>query len=540
MAKCARTKAAIAGLLLVAAIGPFGASGAGAATEDVIVQGPSAAAAAVAVERVGGDVERVLGLVDGVAADVTAEDAASLRAMGLSVTPDLVMHPTGKKDGGTGSVEPQVTAMSPVADAADAGNGIGVALVDTGVAPHPDLDRVVVGPDFSGEGDGLDRYGHGTFMAGLIVGTRTGLAPGASLVSVKVAGADGSTSLSRVIDAIGWVVTHRDEHRIKVLNLSFSTVAPTPYHANPLDAAVEAAWASNIAVVTAAGNNADHVTSPGDDPYAITVGALDVTGAVATWSGRQQFATYSKPELVAPGQSTVSLRVVGSTIDRENPSARIGDGYFKGTGTSMATALVAGAAASLASHHPSASPDDIKGALVDGGRSLPGTTAKAVDVAAADATTAREGWEQHHKLAFGNLGFPELNAGMPWTAGSWTAGSWTAGSWTAGSWTAGSWTAGSWTAGSWTAGAWTAGSWTGASWTAGSWTAGSWTAGSWTAGSWTAGSWTAGSWTAGSWTAGSWTAGSWTAGSWTAGSWTAGSWTAGAWTAGAWTAAAWT
>ena len=536
MARGSRARATIVGTILTIAVaGPLAAVPA-AATEDVIVQGASAGAAARAVELVGGDVERLLGVVDGVAAQVSGEDAAALRGMGLAVTPDVTMSPTGLED----AVEPQVTAMNPVDGAADAGNGIGVALVDTGVAPHPDLQRVVVGPDFTPEGDGLDRYGHGTFMAGLIVGTRTGLAPGASLVSVKVAGADGSTSLSRVIDAIGWVVTHRDDHRIKVLNLSFSTDAPMPYRANPLDAAVEAAWASNIAVVTAAGNKSDHVTSPGDDPFAITVGALDASGAMATWSGQEDFGSYRKPEVLAPGQSTVSLRVPGSTIDLQSPTARLGDAYFKGTGTSMATALVAGAAAALASHHPAATPDDIKGALVDGGRRVAGTTAVAVDAAAADAATPRPGWWQDHKMAFGNLGFAQLSKGMPWTAGSWTAGSWTAGSWTAGSWTAGSWTAGSWTAGSWTAGSWTAGSWTGATWNAGSWTAGSWTAGSWTAGSWTAGSWTAGSWTAGSWTAGSWTAGSWTAGSWTAGSWTAGAWTAGAWTAGAWTAAAWT
>src|SRR5207248_4724275 len=93
----------------------------------------------------------------------------------------------------------QVGAVDPGPSwGADAGAGIGVALVDTGVVDSPDLaGRIVRGPDLSGEGDGIDRYGHGTFMAGLIAGNRPahkGVAPAARIVSVKVAGADGSTN----------------------------------------------------------------------------------------------------------------------------------------------------------------------------------------------------------------------------------------------------------------------------------------------------------------------------------------------------------
>src|SRR5262249_34726803 len=148
---------------------------------------------------------------------------------------------------------------------ADAGAGSVVALVDTGVAETPDLQgRLVRGPDFSGEGDGIDHYGHGTFMAGVIAGDgsassndrvhHVGGAPGATVVAVKVAGADGSTSVSRVIAGIGWVVAHADEYGINVLNLSFGVDFPLPYVVNPLAAASEAAWASGITVVVAAGN----------------------------------------------------------------------------------------------------------------------------------------------------------------------------------------------------------------------------------------------------------------------------------------------
>src|SRR5205823_3337920 len=130
--------------------------------------------------------------------------------------------------------------------------GVGVALVDTGVVDTPDLhgSRLVRSPDFSGEEDAVDHYGHGTFMAGLIAGDGTasagapdqhfGVAPGATLVSVKVADADGSSTLSRVIAGIGWVVANRDTYNIGVLNLSFGLDAPLPYVVNPLDAAAEA------------------------------------------------------------------------------------------------------------------------------------------------------------------------------------------------------------------------------------------------------------------------------------------------------------
>ena len=266
--------------------------------------------------------------------------------------------------------------------------------------PTADLhgERLVRGPDLSGERDGVDRFGHGTFMAGLIAGDGTassrgatrhvGAAPGATVVSVKVAGADGSTTLSRMIAGIGWVIMHEDDYDIGVLNLSFGADTNLPYIANPLSGAVEAAWASGLTVVTSAGNaGAGSVSSPGDDPWVITVGSSDSSGtnttaddSLATFSGRKRFGGYSKPDVVAPGVSVVSLRAPGSAIDAANPSARLGDAYFKGSGTSMSTAIVSGAAAVLVEHHPNANPDDVKGALVDGGIAVKGSSAPGISV----------------------------------------------------------------------------------------------------------------------------------------------------------------
>ncbi len=124
-----------------------------------------------------------------------------------------------------------------------------------------------------------------------------GVAPAATLVSVKVAGADGSTTVARVIAGIGWVVSHRDTYDIGVLNLSFGVDAPMPYEFNPLSAAVEAAWASGITVVVSAGNDgAGHVTSPGATPTSSPsarptprVPRRTHDDVVPSWSGREQF-----------------------------------------------------------------------------------------------------------------------------------------------------------------------------------------------------------------------------------------------------------
>src|SRR5438270_4151928 len=165
------------------------------------------------------------------------------------------------------------------------GQGVGVALVDTGVVPVPDLvNRVVARVDFTPEGDGLDRYGHGTHMAGIIAGegvgdpANAGVAPKANIVSVKVAGFNGATDVSVVMAGIQWVVTHRADYNIRVMNLSFGTDSQQPYSVDPLDYAVEQAWRDGIFVVVSAGNrgpNTGTISKPGDDPYVVTVGPAD-------------------------------------------------------------------------------------------------------------------------------------------------------------------------------------------------------------------------------------------------------------------------
>jgi serine protease AprX len=294
------------------------------------------------------------------------------------------------------------------------GDGVTVASIDTGVTPNPDLgDRLLARVDLTADHDGLDRFGHGTHMAGLIAGDGTtsdeveqGAAPEANLVSVKVAGWDGATDPSTVIAALRWVVTNRGRYGIRVVNLSWGTDGVQPADVDPLNAAVERAWQAGLVVVVSAGNTgpADGtLTKPGDDPFVITVGAADTGRTVdpdddqpAAFSSRGRArGGASKPDILAPGVSMVSNRAPGSTIDLFRPEARVGDRLFKGTGTSQAAAVVSGVAARLIQANPTATPNQIKAALMGSTRGrLAGAAGGAglIDAAGAiDAVTARRG-----------------------------------------------------------------------------------------------------------------------------------------------------
>jgi serine protease AprX len=157
----------------------------------------------------------------------------------------------------------------------------------------------------------------------------------------------------------------------------------------------------------------------------LTVGAVDAAGVVPAWSSRgTDFAGRAKPDLVAPEVGLVGLRAAGSTIDLANPSARMGERYFRGSGTSMSTAMVAGAAALVAAAHPDWGPDRIKAALT--GTAAPlgqsGAGAGALDLPAAlgTGTVAPANADLFPLRTVGRAGGPrdpEAVDGLDWRAG---------------------------------------------------------------------------------------------------------------------------
>ncbi|MGI5242796.1 S8 family serine peptidase [Dactylosporangium sp. CA-139066] len=273
------------------------------------------------------------------------------------------------------------------------GQGVGIALIDTGISPVTGLPagQVVNGPDLSFESQSgqlryLDTFGHGTHMAGIMVGNDTaggtvGLAPKAKVTSVKVGTATGAVDVSQMIAAIDWVVANRNydpSNPIRVLNLSYGTAGMSGQNVDPLMYAVEQAWQAGIVVVIAAGNDGTSttaLTNPAMDPFVVAVGASTTNQTVST--ADDDLATFTngstasrKVDILAPGMSIVSLRDVGSYIDQTYPSARVGDTGFKGSGTSQAAAVVSSAAALLLQQRPGLTADQVKTLLVNGGTTL--------------------------------------------------------------------------------------------------------------------------------------------------------------------------
>ena len=425
------------------------------------------------------------------------------------------------------------------------GEGIGVAVIDTGISPMADFaGRLVHGPDLSGEGTTLDSYGHGTVMAGVIAGSGadsalrvggsyTGVAPRATLVSVKAAGRNGVVDVSTILQAMHWVAAYADQYNIRVLNLSWGTSSTQHHTLDPLNYAVQRLWRDGIVVVVAAGNSGPQsgtVTKPGDDPMVITVGAFDDkqnsdTGddSVSSWSSRGPTAAgVSKPDILAPGRSLVATRSYGSYVEQTYPKAHVSPSYIKGSGTSEAAAVVSGLSALLLQANPNLTPDQVKAALKATAHPIANTPADTqgagrVQLGAALAAAPSNVAQDVTATGMGSLeasrgganvqtdcngdGVVELIQGeIDVRCEAWHPASWTASAWDAAAWTEGPWTHLDWEPALWSGRAWTGGNWGGRAWTGRAWTGTSWADSMWSGRAWTGATWTGSTWTVSKWT----------------------------------------
>jgi len=400
---------------------------------EVIAQfqpGVGKAAASQLVRENGGRITAEIGLINGLAAKIRAGDAARLarnpglhavslnaRVAGSGITPNGSELEVAPKELAT-SFNQAVRSPNVWYGGSNqaTGKGVGVAVVDTGIQGDlPDFQgpdgasRVVAAvntnPDVTNYGDG---FGHGTHVAGLIAGNGEhregelqgnylGVAPDANLISVKISDDAGESTVLDAIIGLQFVVDHKDQFNIRVANLSLNSTLPESYRTDPLAAAAEQAWFNGIVVVAAAGNrgaDADAVHyAPGNDPYVITVGASDDNGtkgieddALASWSSRGETQDgYSKPDLLAPGAHIVSTVPEGSAIAAECAECLRAGHYFQMGGTSMASAVASGIAALILEENPSWTPNEVKGAMENRLRNVPGVGGQALADKAVEA-----------------------------------------------------------------------------------------------------------------------------------------------------------
>lgn len=454
------------------------------------------------------------------------------------------------------------------------GQGVGVALLDSGTAKVPGLDganKMTFGPDLSIEGNGSlidqDTFGHGTHMAGIIAArdsaaltaktipslspsVQLGVAPDAGLLSLKLATTDGSTDVSQVIAALDWVTQHQssqDGTRIRVVNLSFGTSSVQAYQLDPLAAAAENAWRHGLVVVVSAGNDGNasgRLTDPAIDPYVIAVGASDNADTVTGWV-KPGVAAFSNGgtldrhvDLLAPGTSIASLRDPGSYVDVSHPEGLVaGDTtgrLFRGSGTSQAAAVVSGSVALLLQAYPSLTPDQVKATLVASATPVAASPLYAgagqINVAAALDSVAKSGsgsaWhgidKKNPSAATQTFAISSGQGSLDAARGGNTLvdpnGSTLAGEIDV---QGNPWNASMWWAASSGLRSWSGGSWLGTVWTGDAWAPSStglqsarWSSARWSSARWSSAGWDSARWSSARWSSARWSSARWSDHTW--------------------------
>ncbi len=298
------------------------------------------------------------------------------------------------------------------------GAGVGIAVIDTGVAPVDGLNapgKIAHGPDLSDESQSPfaynDGFGHGTHMASIAAGrsndvtvstggglglptTNTyatqaatkfmGIAPDAKVLSLKVGDHYGAADVTQIVAAINWVVEHKADSGlgvpIRVLNLSYGVALDNVgWRSDLISYALDQAWKAGIAVVVPAGNDEQEkgtlLTSPGYNENVISVGAYDPADQKVT--AFTSDSGYRRPDFVAPGQSIAALRVCGSAQDDAiaatgtASTSYVGRRFVRGSGTSQAAAVASGAVALMIQKNPCWNTFQIKSALRQTATNLP-------------------------------------------------------------------------------------------------------------------------------------------------------------------------
>jgi serine protease AprX len=440
-----------------------------------------------------------LALIGAVEATVPASQIKKLQGVsGITVTPDAQVQV---------SAAPASTQLWPY----ESGNSQlwtgdlstyskttpAIAVVDSGIQNRADFgSRLLASVNLStipGNSSLDDQRGHGTFVAGIAAGAApdlTGAAPTAPLVSIKVIDQNGQAKTSDIITACQWILDNKAKYNIRVANFSLHSSYATNFYRDPLDQAVEKLWFSGVTVVAAAGNYGVATGpsgvkySPGNDPFVITVGAVDLGNStrnnddtVPTWSayGYTNDGFY-KPEVAAPGRYMVGPIAPGSSITTLKATNMVGTDRIQLSGTSFAAPVVSGTVAQMLARHPNWTPDQVKGALMRTARKVtrdPAAAGVGEIVASRAVSTPYQpnpnvGLERFLATPAAGASLPAFDS-MSWSSAAKSSMSWNSMSWADQSWSDMSWADQSWASMSWADQSWSDMSWADMSWADMSW-----------------------------------------------------------------------
>ena len=363
-------------------------------SQTAVVFADSSNAAARAVERAGGHITHDLSLINAVGVtisqaemDALVNDADVTRVI-VAGNPSIEGAESREVDSTITSWLEQSLSRPAVNDALQTylqnaapsltGRGVGVALIDTGLAPGVTNESVSTRDPLSfnaltnTQGDVRDDTGHGTHLASLISGfgdSFRGIAPDADIIAIKAFNHEDTASTLDIVRGIQWAVDHKARHNIRVLNLSISAPTDLPYYLDPLNIALTNAWSEGLVVVVSAGNEGpapSSVTSPGNNPWLITVGAADYEEdggwtKVAPFSGRGPTATgHIKPDIIVAGTLLAGVQPAGAIRPTGEPDHRDPEGFWITSGASQASAIASGFIALLLEARPDLSNHDVK------------------------------------------------------------------------------------------------------------------------------------------------------------------------------------
>jgi hypothetical protein len=466
------------------------------------------------------------------------------------------------------------------------GSGVVIAVVDSGVQYDNDFkggwfqpDRItahisgVVGEEglyFSPNNDQCadyqmgscwyvtDQYGHGTHVAGIIAGDGRdslnymfkGIAPQAQVINFRVADQNGMAHESGIVEALQYIMELKETHgyNIRVLNISINSTLEASYNESPLNAALEILWFNGIAVVASAGNTAGTINAaPANDPYVITVGAVDEHGTadrsddtIPTWSSHGvTLDGVAKPDVYAPGRHIISVLSSKSPWATEHPDRVYGDGqYFRMSGTSMAAPMVAGTIAHIISvSHNYISPDQFKYMLMNDPQaqiSSNGQSGGYLDASEIGDESSDWGYANQDNIPhlllrqtayyasstaaliayYANYmcGVPVEQCDMSsvnWNSVDWNSVNWNSVDWNSVNWNSVNWNSVNWNSVDWNSVNWNSVNWNSVNWNSVNWNSVDWNSVNWNSVNWNSVDWNSVNWNSVNWNSVNWNSVNW-------------------------------